>query len=263
MQKYREKKIMWRRMTHKISMMMIVRLAFTLVVIGSLSPTLDAATFYGESTAVGNGTARTWVVLDDEGKPTSVGVTMSETALSGLSSDPMPVEYRLALPKEASATPFDNVTLDWNAMGHEPPGVYDAPHFDVHFYMINYEERLKITDEKKFEIAPPAEYLPADYQKAPGGVPQMGAHWVDVTSPEFQGKPFTITFIYGSYDGTVHFWEPMVSLAFLQTKPDFNAEIKQPQAYPQRGYYYPLKYSVRYDTASQEYRIALDELTLR
>ena len=96
--------------------------------------------FYGESVVVGNGTAQTWVVLDDGGRPTSVGLTISETALSGLPTDPMPVEYRLSRPKEASATPFDHVTLDWNAVGHEPDGIYNSAQweyfecslFDVH-----------------------------------------------------------------------------------------------------------------------------------
>ena len=105
---------MRKRTAQNISMIVVILgLALALVVVG-YSHNLHAATFYGESTAVGNGTARTWVVLDDKGKPTSVGLTMSETALSGLSKDHMPVEYRLSLPKEASATPFDNVTLDWN-----------------------------------------------------------------------------------------------------------------------------------------------------
>ncbi len=49
-----------------------------------------------------------------------------------------------------------------------------------------------------------------------GGVPQMGAHWVDVTSPELNGSTFAQTFIYGSYDGQVNFYEPMITLDFLK-----------------------------------------------
>ena len=34
-----------------------------------------------------------------------------------------------------------------------------------------------------------------------------------------KGEPFTKTFIYGSYDGTFIFGEPMVAKAYLETKP--------------------------------------------
>lgn len=40
--------------------------------------------FAGEAQPVGNGTARPWVATDKDGKPTAIGVTFSEAALSGL-----------------------------------------------------------------------------------------------------------------------------------------------------------------------------------
>lgn len=88
--------------------------------------------------------------------------------------------------------------------------MYELPHFDFHFYLMPNEERNKITadNQTQFAKAPAAQYLPADYMQAPGGIPRMGAHWVDKTAPELQGKPFTVTFIYGTYDGKVTFYEP-------------------------------------------------------
>jgi hypothetical protein len=245
--------------------MIVMTLCFALMfVVTGYGSEGETKIFYGEPTPVGNGVARAYVTLDNTGKPTTVGLVISATALSGLSPDPMPVEYRLSLPKEAAATPFNHIGLDWNAKGHEPAGIYDKPHFDVHFYMISYEDRLKIApNDQKFDNLPSAEYLPEGYQRGPGGVPQMGVHWIDVSSSELHGQPFTITFIYGTYDGAVTFLEPMITVAFLETKPNFIADIKQPRAYPKPGFYYPLKYSVRYDATTQEYRIGLDDLVLR
>jgi hypothetical protein len=78
--------------------------------------------------------------------------------------------------------------LDWNPHGHEPEQIYGAPHFDFHFYSISQAERAAIpayeADPTKFDNGPGAAYLPPTYMNFGGGVPQMGAHWVDITSPE-------------------------------------------------------------------------------
>jgi hypothetical protein len=83
----------------------------------------------------------------------------------------------------------------------------------------------------------------------------MGVHWVDPTSPELNGKPFTATFIYGSWDGKVIFAEPMITKAYLETKPQFSAELPAPAR--DEGGYYPKRYAVRWDAATKEYRITL------
>ena len=41
-------------------------------------------TYLGQFTLLGNGTARTWVKYGANGKPATLGITFSETALSGL-----------------------------------------------------------------------------------------------------------------------------------------------------------------------------------
>lgn len=219
----------------------------------------QASTHYGATVSIGQGSARTWIKLDGNGQPLALGVSLTESALSGLPQDPPVAEYALQLPREAADTLFDHVTLDWNAHGHEPAGVYDVPHFDVHFYMIDEATRLVIAaDDPGFEVAPDPAYLPQDYAQVPGGVPQMGVHWVDLTAPEFNGQPFSATFIYGSYWEEVTFFEPMVALDFLKQKPQFSAAIRQPQRYPQPGYAYPTSYSVNYDKEDQTYHISLE-----
>jgi len=229
-------------------------------------PTAPPATqtITGEALAVGNGTARTWVTLRD-GQPTAVGVTLTGSALEGLPAHP--TSFDLSLPWQAASASIDHLGLDWNPGGHPPPGVYSVPHFDVHFYSVTEQQRGAITamgdDAARVMALPPAQFRPMDYVSDMQGVPRMGLHWSDPNSPEFNGQPFTRTFIYGSYDGEFIFWEPMVTLAHLQTHPNEAIDIKQPPQYPVANRFYPLEYGIRYDAASGETTIALEQLTLR
>lgn len=229
-------------------------------------------TYLGQFTLLGNGTVRSWVKYE-KGKPTSIGVTFSETALSGLKEakdlpPKMPMmAYRIALPPEAKPTGFDHIVLDWNPIGHEPKGIYTAPHFDFHFYTVNDQARHKITAVGKdiaiCEKKPEARFIPAGYILAPGtAIPQMGAHAVDTATPELHGQPFTQTFIYGYYNGQMNFIEPMVTLEYLKTKPNFSTAVKVPQAYNKSGFF-PTRYSISHDPVRQEYSVALDSLTWR
>lgn len=224
---------------------------------------------------MGNGIAYAWVRSDDAGNPTAVGITFTDSALNGLPADKPNngfdgYEFPLALPKGGAAakTPFDHVALDWNPKGHIPPGIYDVPHFDVHFYMDPISERRKITlegeDMKKCQKKPDPKFLPEGYMYAPESeIKYMGAHWVDTATPELNGKPFTYTFIYGSYNGKIVFWEPMVTVAYLQTKPNLVEPIKQPKEIQRKGLFYPTKYTIRYDEARHEYTIAMEGFTKR
>ena len=88
----------------------------------------------------------------------------------------------------------------------------------------------------------------------------MGAHWIDVTSSEFNGKPFTQTFIYGSYNGKVTFYEPMITLDFIKNNNNFERAIPQP-AKVQKSGYYPTKLKiVKHDGVTE---IVLDGMVYR
>jgi hypothetical protein len=198
-------------------------------------------------------------------------------------------EYILQLPAN-HGTPFKFVEMNWNPMGHEPEGVYqDVPHFDFHFYTVSKAERDAIvpTDpkfEEKANNVPTGDYVPPfNVALGPPGappakvaVPMMGVHWVDVRSPELQGilgkpeafKPFTATFIHGSWNGKYHFWEPMITRAHILAKrtatdPKVRDEvipISVPARYHTPGYY-PAAYRISWDAAAKEYRVALTQLT--
>jgi hypothetical protein len=71
------------------------------------------------------------------------------------------------------------------------------------------------------------------------------------------------TFIYGSYDGAFIFAEPMLTKAYLESKPaTVVTPVKLPAQYAASGYQ-PTSYTVSYDAAAKEYRIALTGLTQR
>ena len=219
-------------------------------------------TFYGPSVTVGNGSARAWVMLDPAGKPASVGINFSEQALQGLPDQV--VENVLELPSQASQTLYKHFTFGWNPHGHPPMDAYGLPHFDIHFYMISDQERMAIPglNPPAMDAAPEAKYIPANYVQLPGLVPMMGAHWVDMLSSEYTGHKFTKTFIYGTLKKEVIFLEPMITREYLLTKPNEAIAIRQPAAYQKSGYY-PLNYSINYNSTSKEYSVTLNNFTYR
>jgi hypothetical protein len=225
----------------------------------------------GETKTLGKGQVRSWVSLDGNGNPTAIGLTFDEEVLSTVPMEPQPgdgwTEVSLALPAQVSKTAFKHIGLNWNPQGHQPAKIYDTAHFDFHFYMIEEEERNRITatgdDLIRTKKQPAAEFVPEGYIYAPDSEhARMGAHWINPLSKELQGQTFTSTFLYGSYNGSLIFAEPMITKSFLEAKTDLTELIKLPAKY-ERNAYYPTKYSVRYDAARKEYTVALEGMTLR
>lgn len=223
-------------------------------------------TLVGEMSKLGDGTVRSWVHIDSDGHPTSVGFTLTETALGNLPETTGigccgDHEYVLRLPNQASIAPFTHLVLNWNSKGHQPAGIYDQPHFDFHFYMQPNESRKQIGANDAAHLRfPSRDTLPEKYVDTHEGVPKMGMHWVNPRSDEFVGKGFSKTFIYGSYDGQVTFLEPMITKALLESKRDHVEAIPQPKIYPSG--YFPTTYTIRFDPVAKEYSIALEGLTL-
>lgn len=222
--------------------------------------------FYGPAQQLGHGVVRSTVTMGRDGTPQAIGVRISENSFESLPSDP--VVLNLGLPQKAAGLPFDHVMMDWNPGGHPPQGIYTLPHFDVHFYMISQEEKMQITDQEKAEILPSSEYIPTGYF-LPGGpelVPYMGVHWLDQNAPELPPnfEKFTHTFIYGSYDGSFIFMEPMITVEYLENEADgTDFAIAQPDKYPLEGFYYPTTYSMSYDSQRKEYVIEMAGMVWR
>ncbi len=228
----------------------------------------------GPEVAVGNGYARAYVIVDVDNAPIEFGVAIDAEGLDGLPHE-MSMS-RLRLPNKAPA-PYRFAMLDWNPIGHEPPGIYELPHFDFHFYMTPEAEVDAIVPGTE-RFVEKANRLPGDsfipeyhVALAPRGgrpsdaaVPAMGVHLLDVRSPELQGmlgnpeanRPFTKTFIYGSWDGEITFLEPMVTREYMLATRDEIVPVPQPTAYAAKGWY-PSAYRIHFDAVTNEYQVAL------
>jgi hypothetical protein len=218
-----------------------------------------SGTFYGQETKVGNGTVRTFVTLDADGNPETIGYKFTESMLSGLpDKDAMSNMFNLNFPPEAKSAGYDHAELDWNPNGHDPVQIYGYPHFDFHFYLVGADELSKIVAGPD-TVAVDPQYIPKDYISGVMAVPNMGVHWVDTLSSEFQGQKFTTTFIYGFYHGKMLFVEPMITKEFLETHPNISMPVKQPAAF-QLPASYPTKYGVHYDGDKKEFTVSLEGL---
>jgi len=249
------------------------------------SSSSSSGTQLGPLVTVAGGTGRTFVQNNFDGSPSAVGVTIDQAALNSFSSAAPALAstsgrtvrhgtehtsdvvdeaalYSFALPENSSVV--NHVTLDWNPQGHPPLMVYGVPHFDVHFYMVTPAERAQISPVNADSPAPAASYVAPDYVSGVEGVPQMGVHYVDPTSEEWVPQPhlFSKTFIYGYYKGNMTFLEPMLSAAYLKSKPDFSSDIKVPAKVKKTGYY-PTKYSIKYNTEANNYSVILSGFVKR
>jgi len=254
-------------------------------------------TLHGPEVPVGNGTARMFVELGAKGEPRTVGIALTESALTGLATRMNTTsrcfdknrdgeishgeclgdfQVELSLPAEAEelGLPLRWATLNWNPEGHAHPAppVWGWAHFDFHFFIASPAlvngirtgpcgEFINCQDSVRASTPLPARHAPPDYVDVGAAVAAMGNHLIDARDPEIADSTlgFSSTFIYGAYDGRLIFLEPMVSHAFLSSRPSRCTPIRVPEAYATAGYY-PTSYCVRYDPTSAGYRVTLEGL---
>jgi len=235
------------------------KLGFVLICLVVMATSCTKEHYHGENVVlegpkvqVHDGNAWTWITTSKFGTPEAMAIVIDDAALNSVPIGEHAHEggrqmheggnnYILKFHKRARILPFDHVGLDWNPNGHIPEPIYGKPHFDFHFYMTSEEDVAAIpayeVDSAKFLNWPAPEYFPLNYLNGGGGEAKMGTHWVDVNSPEFNGGAFTQTFIYGSYDGQVSFYEPMITLEFLKSTNSFVRSIPQSEKFARNGYY--------------------------
>lgn len=255
---------------------------------------------YGPVVNMGNGTIRAYLAVDSADVPVELGVVMDGRALDGLPAEPSTTgrcfdlngngridagsecegdhEVVLALPSVVSDRwdiPFQWLAVNWNVHGHAPPGIYDLPHMDFHFYIANEASVRAIgtgscgffIDCEHFKRATQpvtGKYVDSRHVSVDAAVAAMGNHLVDTTAPELAKPPkkFTHTFIFGAYDGRITFYEPMVTREYLLSKPVMCAPIKQPSAWQISGYY-PARYCIRHHDKVDKYTVSLEGLEMR
>jgi hypothetical protein len=247
----------------------IVAAATAVLAAGPALAESKSATYEGKEVRIGRGTAHTVVRTDADGKPASIGIVFTPGTLDGLPEAAKGANpdfpYPLPMPTKGPKTVVDHAVINWESAGHPPSHVYDVPHFDFHFYLVSREAQRKVTFKSENDSGapsqqPPAELMPVGYILPPGtAVPQMGVHAIDPSAAEFRNQPFTATFIYGYYNKQLTFIEPMVSLAYLKSKPSLSAPVPRPASYTKPGAY-PSSYSVKHDAARNLYEVTLDEL---
>lgn len=224
---------------------------------------LETTTLYGPETYIGEGTVRAWVKITPDRKPVAVGVSISKNIVPSLPNE-MTV-YTLDFPEGVELPPYDHLMLDWNPEGH-PPMEYALPHFDVHFYTIPVAEREAVVPGSQGHTEAFEEnYMPADYISGMEAVPNMGVHWMDGHSPELHGETFTKTFIYGANNNKVIFYEPMLTLAYLQSFDQNRKEVlpvKQAPLVQQVGYH-PQTYTIYNNSEKNTYEVYLSNLRYR
>lgn len=263
-------------------------------------PEVAAARLLGPEATVGRGTARLYVDRGPHGEPRAIGIALTEGALTGLSSHMNSTSHcfdrngdgtlghgecmgddqvNLELPAGAAGLglPVRWAMLNWNPEGHMHPAppVWGAPHFDFHFYITDKAvvegirsgpcaELIDCDDFKRASAPLPAAQAPDGYIDVGGAVATMGNHLVDSKDPELADPSlgFSGTFIHGTYDGKMIFLEPMVSHAFLASRPDRCTPVRWARTVAEAGYY-PTSYCVRYDATAKEYRVSLEGLTYR
>src|SRR5215204_968520 len=203
--------------------------------------------FKGDVQTFQHGKAWTWYEEDANKNPVRLAIAFDDEAMNSLerpndgeSGGHHHSNSSLKLhPKALAATPFQHALLDWMPNGHQP--FFGEAHFDFHFYMTSEAERIEIppyeVDNTKFLKVPGVQYMSTNYIAVPGGVPQMGTHWVDVTSPALNGGTFTETFIYGTYDSKVTFYEPMITEKFVRENQSFERAIPQSAKYQITGWH--------------------------
>jgi hypothetical protein len=175
-------------------------------------------------------------------------------------------------------TPFQWVLMNWNPHGHVPPNVYTVPHFDFHFFIMDLEERDAIgpgpcgivvdcDDFAAGRVPVPVDTVPKDYADVGAVEVAMGNHLVDLTAPEFNGRAFTHTFIYGAFAGAITFYEPMVTLRWFDglhsgTIPSRCFGLKLPTTWSPPGWY-PTEYCLRYRPNRDDYTVSLEQFVHR
>lgn len=223
----------------------------------------------GSSIEVGDGTVTAYATTDSAGGPdrdtaTSLGVHVDGAAMEAFGDEE--VVAALDFPSSVGDSAIDHhqfafLKFEYLPEGHFPEGVYDAPHLDLEFHMLD-RSTVEGIEEGPANYSIPEAQMPEDHVRTPmvdtddDGEPDAplveagrGEPIADPNASEFrEGGEFTHTHVYGAYDpegdgvGRLTLFEPMVTLDFvdrldrlvvtkLRTPSRFHADDQYPTSY--------------------------------
>lgn len=236
----------------------------------SVDPLGLSGTYQSAPMIVGGGSARSFIQYDLAGKPSSIGVRLTEAALSGLPKTTKTL-FQIPLPKEANLTPFNHIEFRYWNHGHDPAGLFEVEHFDIIPFLMTQGERDQITatgdDLARVLRTPEADAFPIGYAQIPNvdefyAEARYGTRFFDVvnfTPVLNHEKAYTTTLFYGYYDGQLNFFEIPVTFPFWKQKQNTTFAFPLPKRVPKSGYY-PTAYRISFDTATKEYVFAMEGL---
>lgn len=258
---------------------------------------------YGPPAVIGRAQLRTYAQFAPDGRPHALGIVVPGAPIPTFPSEPSDGfrcldvnddgeldlsaecvgghERVLFFPErwtEEVESPFRWALFNWNPKGHGPPGIWDVPHFDFHFFIQSLQDRngirigrcamlVNCDDLEAGQRPVPPRLLPDGYEDR--GVVEfgMGNHLIDPATFGSPGRPATQTLIYGAWGGEVSFIEPMVTLAYLEDvrdgrEPSTCFALKQADDVARTGFF-PTRYCVRYRPGRDEYAVSLEAFEYR
>lgn len=215
---------------------------------------------HGNKVRVGAALVTSWAKLNPGKELRVVGVTIPMSVIENPPVAPGDAPhggFMVSFPEAVRATTFfDHFEMHWNPQGHEP-ALFQAPHFDFHFYAIPMEDVRTIT---AIDPEPPApQYLPQGfiYPGQATFLPEMGVH---VLRPEIMDQPFSAVMLGGIHKGRMHFLEPMITRERLMKRQSFAMEIPRPETLG-RATLFPGSCEVRYDAGANAYHIVFRDFS--
>jgi len=177
----------------------------------------------------------TYALTDESGDVTTVGVQITTASLDALQEHAMAVA---AFPEDAvTQTYVNHAQVMFEPHGHDPTGVGEVPHIDVHYHGISIEEREAIDCSE--EPVPDEESLPYGYVVEGSGqtpwfgtcVPGMGVHAANKDAPgqnPDNKHQLTAVLEYGYHDGELSFIMPMLHHAVIKEREAVELEVTRP-----------------------------------
>lgn len=209
----------------------------------------------GESIEVGNGTVTAYATTTAAGTAISLGVHIDGAAMAAFGDEE--VDVNLDFPTTTAAGDavdhhqFRFVRFEYLPDGHIPEGVYDVPHFDFHFFMLD-EQTVEAIEPHPAQYTIPKPQMPEAHIRPPlvdtddDGEPDAPLvekrRGEPITDPRFseyqEDGEFTHTHLYGGYDpdgdgtGRLILFEPMITTDFVdQLDTLLEVELQTPSAY--------------------------------